>query len=506
VRGGKRGGRRPLWQQRAGLVLAYQAPVLLAIGAALLLPIGAALWEYRGAPPIAELRGFILPAAAAFLGGLAIRIRRPAVFTLTQHEALLVTTAAWILMGLLGALPFILILQTPPVDALLESVSGFTTAGTTMLTGLDALPRSILVWRMLTQWLGGLGILLIVLLVGQSRGSQAYSLLSAEGVKVNSGRLSLNFQRAAVRFTIIYFTLTLSQLLLTWLLGMPLFDSLYHAMTTVSTGGFSPHDESIAFYRNRPDLFPNFRLIELVVVLFMLAGGINFYVLYRLGRGQLRALWDGLEMRLLWLVLGGSTLIVALSAYLTLGGGLGDWLLRSLFEIASLISTTGYETTATGEFPRLARELFLMLMILGGCAGSTAGGIKLVRVGLLGKFLSHEIRRLRLPMHAVQVPVVDGTAVPDSTFRSAVFVVLLWLVYIALGGWFVSLMAPQLPIADAYSTVFSAIGVFGPSFISVGEVIALPDAAKLIFITGMLAGRLEILPLLVFFNPTAWRR
>ena len=316
-------GRAPLWRQRFLLVLAYQAPVLTAVGVSLLLPLVAAAWEAGGVPPWTEARGFLLPAALAILLGLTIRARRPAVFTLTQHEALLVTTAAWLLMGALGALPFVLILQTPPIDALLESVSGFTTAGTTMLVGLDQLPRSVLVWRMLTQWLGGLGILLIILLVGQSRGSQGYSLLSAEGVKVNSGRLSLNFQRAAIRFTIIYLVLTLSQMTITWLLGMPFFDSLYHAMTTVSTGGFSPHDESIAFYRHRPDLFPNYLAIELVIVFFMLAGGTNFYVLYRLSRGKLRALWDGMEMRLLWVVVGASTLIVAVSARLTLGGGLG---------------------------------------------------------------------------------------------------------------------------------------------------------------------------------------
>lgn len=497
--------RMPLWRQRLLLVLAYHAPVLTAVGLALLVPLLAAAWEARGLPPWPEARGFLLPAAVAVLLGQALRLRRPSVSSLTRHEALLVTTAVWLSIGLLGAMPFVLILGTPPVDALLESVSGFTTAGTTMLVGLDALPVSVLVWRMLTQWLGGLGILLIVLLVGQSRGSQMHSLLSAEGVKVDSGRLSLNFQSAAIRFTLIYVILTVSQTIITTLLGMPIFDSVYHAMTTVSTGGFSPHDESIAFYRHRPEQFPYFMAIEFVIVVFMIAGGTNFYVLGRLGRGQLAALWDGLEMRILWVVVGGATLIVTLSAWVLLGGGLGDWLLRSLFEVASIVSTTGYETTATGEFPRLSRELFLILMVIGGCAGSTAGGIKLIRVGLIGKFLTHEIHLLRLPPHALHVPTVDGRTVTDDTFRSAAFVIFLWLAYIALGGWLVSLMAPHLMIADAYSTVFSAIGVFGPSFIPVAEVIALPAAAKLIFIIGMLAGRLEILPLLVFFNPAAWR-
>lgn len=189
-----------------------------------------------------------------------------------------------------------------------------------MLTGLDALPRSIILWRALTQWLGGIGILLIVLLVGQSRGSRAVSLLNAEGVKVSSGRLSFNFKRAGYRFTVIYVILTVSQIGITWLLGMPLFDAIAHAMTTVSTGGFSPHDESITFYRNRPEQFPLYPAIEMVLIVFMLAGGVNFYVLYRLGRQELAALWDGMEMRILWLVFGAATAITTVAALFAFGG------------------------------------------------------------------------------------------------------------------------------------------------------------------------------------------
>lgn len=286
---------------------------------------------------------------------------------------------------------------------------------------------------------------------------------------------------------------------------MSIFDAITQAMTTVSTGGFSPHDESIAFYRNRPDQFPLFVWIELVIIVFMIAGGVNFYVLYRLGRRQISALWDGLEMRLLWVVIGLTTLIVAVNSFLTYGGGMGDWLLRSLFEISSIISTTGYETTATGSFPRLSKELFLLLMIIGGCAGSTAGGIKLIRLGLLSRLMGSEIRHLRSSPHSVHIPTIDNRPVSDLAFRQAVFILLLWLIYIAVGGLIITYLAPELPIADAFSTVFTAIGVFGPSFIPVDAVIALPGLAKVIFIIGMLAGRLEILPLLVFFNINAWR-
>ena len=497
--------RKSLWQQRIIRVLSFQAPVLTIIGLALFIPLGVAFYDANSFPSWPEARSFLIPALIALGIGLFIGRQRPAIKNLRPSDALLITTAAWIITGIVGAAPFILLLNTPLVDALFESVSGFTTAGTTMLTGLDMLPRSILVWRSLTQWLGGLGILLIILLVGQSQGNQGLHLLSAEGVKVSSGRLSLNFQRAAYRFTIIYLVLTISEIIIMALLGMSLFDSISHAMTTISTGGFSPHDESLAYYRNRPDIFPNFVAIELTIIIFMMAGGINFYVLYRLGRGQISALWDGLEMRLVWLVVGLATLIVTINALFFLKGSLADWFLRSLFLVASLVSTTGYETTATGSFPRLSREIILLLMLLGGGAGSTAGGIKVIRLAVLGKFLSYEIRQLRLPGHAVHMPFIDGRTLSNKAFRQAVFVLLLWLVYIVFAGSIVSLKTPDIAIADAYSTAFSAIGVYGPSFLPVEEVIAFPDLVKGVLIVGMLAGRLEILPLLVFFNLNAWR-
>ena len=498
--------RKSLWQQRAIRVFSFQAPVLTTIGLALFIPLIVAIFEARGLPSWHESRSYLIPALIALGVGLFIGRQRAGIIDLSPNDALLITTAAWLVTGVVGSLPFILLLDTPVFDALFESVSGFTTAGTTMLVGLDTLPRSILVWRSLTQWLGGLGILLIILLISQSQGNQGLHLLSAEGVKVSSGRLSLNFQRAAYRFTLIYLVLTISQILITAILGMSLFDSISHAMTTISTGGFSPHDESLAYYRNRPDMFPNFVAIELTVIIFMLAGGINFLVLYRLGRRQISALWDGLEMRLIWVVVGLATLIIMINAWFFLKGSLADWLLRALFLVASLVSTTGYETTPTGSFPRLSREIILLLMILGGGAGSTAGGIKFIRLAVLGKFLSYEIRQLRLPSHAVHLPFIDGRHISNKTFRQAVFVLLLWLVYIVVAGSIVSLKAPHLPIADAYSTVFSAIGVYGPSFLAVEEVIAFPNLVKGVLILGMLAGRLEILPLLVFFNVNAWRR
>ena len=236
------------WRRRLLLVLAYQAPVSLALGLALLLPLLFAAWEAQGLPAWLETRSYLLPALVCLAFGVAVRWRFGEVtWSLTGTESLLVTTAVWLTTGLIGAMPFVLLLATPPVDALLESVSGFTTAGTTMLTGLDTMPTSIIVWRSLIQWLGGMGVLLIVLIVGRAQGSSANSLLSAEGVKISSGRLSLNFAKAAVRFIQIYVVLTLLQTILTTLLGMSLFDSLSHAMTTVATGGFSPHDESSAF-------------------------------------------------------------------------------------------------------------------------------------------------------------------------------------------------------------------------------------------------------------------
>ncbi len=499
--------RQPVWRRRLILLLRYQVPVLLALAVALWLPIILAAWDARGWPSPTIFRGFLFPSILSFvLAGLLSRLPTPVNPALSGVEALLITTAAWITTGFVGALPLILGNDMTPIDAVFESLSGFTTAGTTMLMGIDQLPRAILLWRTLTQWLGGLGILLIVLLVGRAQGRSAYALLSAEGVKVDSGRLSLNFRQAAIRFMQIYFVLTLLQTIITFLLGMSFFDAISHAMTTVATGGFSPHDESISFYRARPEQFPLFLLIEWVVIIFMIAGSVNFYILFRLGKGQLSALWDGLEMRLLWLLFGGGTLLVSLNRWLVDGGSWLERVNEALFELASMISTTGYETSFTGAFPPLSKAFFFLIMIVGGCAGSTAGGIKIIRLGVLGKFLTHESRRLRTPTHSVLVPRIDGSPINDAVFRQSVFILLLWLIYIGVGGMLVMAMVPDLAIGDAFSTVFTAIGVFGPSFISVAEVIALPVGAKIIFIIGMLAGRLEILPLIIFFNPAAWRR
>jgi trk system potassium uptake protein TrkH len=487
------------------LVLRHQVPVLYAVALALCLPLVLAAWDARGLPSAVEARGFLLPAllAAAMAGSIQF-VLPPRSTQLRTTEAFLVTGMSWVLTGLVTALPFAIVLGMSPVDALHESVSGIATVGTTVLVGLDALPRSILIWRAILQWLGGMGILVIVLLVGRAQGNASHTLLGAEGVKVDSGRLSLNFAQSARRFLQIYLILTIAQVILTSLLGMPLFDSLAHAMTTVATGGYSPHDESLAFYRNRPAIYPHHAAMEWVVMVFMLAGGINFYVLYRLSRGSLRALWDGLEMRLLWAVVGGATLLVCI-ALMREGRPLAPALQDAAFEVVSLVSTTGFETSPIIDFPASAQLVALFLMLVGGCAGSTAGGIKLIRVGLFGKLIAHEAGRLRSGPRQVRVPVADGRPIREQAFRQANFMLLLWLCYLGFGGAIVSWVAPDLGLAAAYSTVLSALGGFGPSLASVGRVIALPDSAKLVLILGMLAGRLEILPLLVFFDPRAWR-
>lgn len=455
--------RRPAWRRRAVAVAAYQAPVLMAVGVALLVPTGLALAGARDAASWRAVHGFAGPAAVALgLGALARRRRQAGPATLTQTDALLVTTAAWIVTTALGALPYGFVLGVPWLDAVFESASGFATAGTTMLVGLDGLPPSVLLWRGLTQWLGGLGILLLVLLIGRSRGSEAFSLLNAEGVaQVGPGRLALNFRVAVERFTLIYVALTVAQIVLYRFLGLSGLDSVVHAMTTTATGGFSTHDASVAFFRQDPAAFPRFAAIERVIAVFMLAGSINFYAHFRLVRGDVRALWDGLEMRLFWAVLGLATAVTAASVWLAQADAARDWVWVSFFTVASLMSTTGFEIVPAGEFPRLAREVFLFLMVVGGAAGSTAGGIKLIRLGLLGKLIAHELAVLRLPPHAVRAVQVDGRPVSDRVFRQVAFLFLAWMAYVAASGLVISVQAPDLEIGDAYAVACSALGGSG---------------------------------------------
>ncbi len=464
----------------------------------------------RGTAP-----AFIIPAIISLLAGLIL----PKIFKdngIDLTSSMLLCAIAWISISMIGALPYILAVEAGFIDGFFEAMSGFTTTGITVFSGLDTMPQSILFWRSITQWLGGLGVLSLFLLVLFNTGG-SHHIFGAESHKISSSRITPGLFNTVKSLWIVYGILTMTAALIYFLEGMTVFDAVNHALTTLSTGGFSPHDASIDFYRQTGE--HNYRLIEYTVTFFMLLGGINFLVHYRILRGDFKAVWDTEEIRTWWkLLLIFIFLIMLNHLYKNTGidffkeSGIKTILLKmeevfryTVFQVIALITTTGYGTKDIGApyFPALAKQLFLIMMVIGGCVGSTAGGIKITRIVILKKLVNREIFKLRFDNRTLSKIKLDGVLLSDDeVFRTAALF-FYWMFLLLVGGA-ITAMFSNLTGWQAFSGMFSALGNIGPCYISVPEMINLSPLVKLTYIIGMLAGRLEILPVLLLFTRKAW--
>ena len=473
-----------------------------------LVPLGVRVLAEPGAHAPVPASAFWLPAVVALVTGLALKrnVRFP---SLDSRRAMVLCALGWLVVSAVGALPFYLGLDMPLVDAYFESVSGFTTTGITMLQGLETLPPSVLFWRALIQWLGGLGILtffLGILYTGQS----AQQLFGAESHKVFSKRPAPSLLRTLRILWLIYALYTAAVALALALEGVGTFDAVTHAMTCLSTGGYSTYDASIGHFAAVGH--PHFRAIEYTFIVGMMLGGMSFFVHYRLLRGGVRALWDGLEVRLWWVLLAGATAIVMVDHFRRFAADaatLTGWeavFRTSLFQVMALVTTTGFGTEDIGAayFPAAAKQVFLVLMVVGGCVGSTGGGLKVLRVGILAKMLGRHVRMLIYGRRSQHPVVVDGEVVETSELRRVAALFFAWMALLLVGGLATALLSDHGPLESA-SGMFSALGNIGPCYIPVGDVTVLHPVIKIVYILGMVAGRLEILPLLLLFSPRTWR-
>jgi len=309
---------------------------------------------------------------------------------------------------------------------------------------------------------------------------------------------------------VIYVVLSAAVAAALMLEGMSLYDAASHTMTALSTGGYSPYDASIGYYQAAG--YRHFVLIEYTLVAAMLLGGMSFFVHYRISRGEWRALWDGLEMRLWWIILGAATGLVMIAHFRKFGtrgfdpGVIHDVFRASLFQVTSILTTTGFATRdiASDYFPAAARQVFLVLMVIGGCVGSTGGGIKVLRIGVLIKMVTRQVRRLVYGPDSVHPVVVDGEVVRPEELRRISALFFAWIALLVFGGLVTALLS-DLDALAAGSGMFSALGNIGPCYIPVAEMSALHWAVKLVYILGMLAGRLEIVPLLLLFSRRTWK-
>jgi trk system potassium uptake protein TrkH len=488
-------------------VLHVTGSLLMVLGVLLPVPIivAAVYWGTRG-DGWRTVAAFAVPALCSTLAGLILR----RVFRdgkVDAAGAMLICAIGWLAASAVGAVPFVLGIRASGLDGYFEAMSGFTTTGITVFSGLDGMPRSILFWRAFTQWLGGTGILSFFLLI-TFRAAGAHHVFGAESHKIAAGRPAPGLFSTLRILWSIYGGFTVLSVALLALEGMPVFDAVCHTFTALSTGGFSPYDSSIAHYGLAGH--PHYRLIEYTLTLVMLLGGINFLVHYRVLTGELKALWDNIEMRYWWGFIGAFTLLILVDHLRHAGASAvadPERVLRlTLFQVVSILTTTGFGTQDIGSdfFPVLSRQLFLVMMVIGGCVGSTGGGIKVLRVAILNRLMSRELFKLRAPSRASTRLVIDGRPVPEDEVHRVAALFFTWVALLLAGGAVTALFSNQDALAS-FSGMFSALGNIGPCYISAGDMINMHPAVKVTYIFGMLAGRLEILPVLLLFTRKAWQ-
>jgi trk system potassium uptake protein TrkH len=420
---------------------------------------------------------------------------------LRLRDGFVIVVMFWTVLSAIGALPFVLA-DHPHLsitDAVFESVSGLTTTGATVITELESLPMSVLYYRQQLQWLGGMGIIVLAVAVLPMLGIGGMQLYRAETPgPMKDNKLTPRITETAKALWFIYLGLTIACALAYWVAGMSVFDAVGHAFSTVAIGGFSTHDASMGYF-NSP-------LIDIIAVVFMLLAGVNFslhFIAFR--RQSIRGYWQDSEFRFYLLLLSLVTLFTVIGLYLTeTYDDFEDALVNGLFQAVSIGTTAGFTTAEFYNWPGFIAILLLFSSFVGGCAGSTGGGIKVIRLLLLVKQGMREITRLVHP--SAHIPVRIGAKTVDSRVVEAVWG--FFALYVAsFTVMYLALASTGLDLMTAFSAVAASINNLGPGLAGVGPHYAeMHDPGKWILCFAMLLGRLEIFTLLVLLTPAFWRR
>jgi trk system potassium uptake protein TrkH len=468
--------------------------ILLVEGAFLLAPLAVALF-------FGESDWLVFLEVAALCGVVGFLLTRIPTGSQKMHarDGFAAVGLCWLLLSLSGALPYVLSGAIPHyVDAVFETASGLTTTGSTILTEIEHLPRGILFWRAQTQWMGGMGVLVLFLALIPKLGDGAVYLMRAESPGPIKSKLVPKVGMTAKILYGIYIGLTVAETLALKLAGMGWYEALTHAFTTISTGGFSVKNASIAAY-NSP-------LIDWIIIVFMFLSGVNFSLLFLALRGRFREVLHSEELHLYTALALGGTLLICLNLFVRTGESIGRTFTDAAFQVVTVMTTTGYATVDYEFWPTFCKTILVLLMFAGACAGSTAGGIKSARLLLLSKDLRRELKKIQHP-NQVNVIKVDGQRVEENVVTAAGVFFFAYMLLLLVGTLIVSW--DNLNFTEAFTSVLTclsnvgpALGVVGPT----GNFSALSDVSKIVLSVSMLLGRLELLPLLVLLFPSLWRR
>ena len=468
--------------------------ILLTEAALLMLPTAVAAVYGEAVLP------FLIPALLLTVIGLALGLRAPKRSSLYARDGFAVVALAWVLMSVFGAMPFVISGDIPHfVDAFFETVSGFTTTGASILTEIEPLGRGVLFWRSFTHWVGGMGVLVFVMAILPMSAGDGHGmhLMRAEVPGPSVGKLVSRMGDTAKILYGIYLAMTVIEIVLLLLGGMPLFDACIHAFGTAGTGGFSCRNLSVGAYDSA--------YFDVVIGVFMLLFGVNFNLYYFLLIKRFRDVFRSEELRAYLLIVGVAVAAIA-ADIVHIYGTVGRSLRYAFFQVASIITTTGFATADFNAWPEFSRAILVILMFVGACAGSTGGGVKVARVVILCKTSLGDMRKMLHP-NAVTTVRFEGKPLTDRTIRS---VHLFLTVYILIFTASVLLLSlERFDLVTTFTAVAACINNIGPGLEVVGPMgnyAQFSPAAKLLLSFDMLVGRLEIFPMLLLFAPSIWKR
>ena len=431
---------------------------------------------------------------AVAIGSLSF-VAKKKKLTVRAREGLAIAGLVWIIVSFIGALPFWISGEIPSlIDAVFETVSGFTTTGSTILLDIEALSYASLFWRSFTHWIGGMGVLVLALALLPGNDTQSMHIMRAEVPGPTVGKLVSRIRVTARILYIIYIALTVLEIVFLLIGGMPLFDSIVTSFATAGTGGFAIKNASIAAY--------NSAYIDIVITLFMLLFSVNFTLYYMILLGQFKTAVKSEELR--WF--GGIVLVAIAIDILPLYDGFFEALRYSSFQVASIVSTTGFITANYDLWPTFSQTVLVGLMFIGACAGSTGGGIKVYRVVVICKTAFANVRRQLFPRTVA--PLKHEGKLLDNEVKSGITGYM--FAYIIIGTVSTLLIAlDDLNFSEAFTAMAACLNNIGPGLGSIGAVgnfSHLSNLSKIVLIFDMLAGRLELFPILAIFYPTAWKK
>jgi len=431
---------------------------------------------------------FLGVALFCLLGGHLLKGKRPENTAIFSSEGYISVALCWIMLSICGALPFYFSGYFPnPVDALFEIVSGFTTTGATILSDVEILPRSILMWRSFSHWIGGMGVLVFMLAILPMAGASSMYLMRAESPGPSVGKLVPKVRSTAKILYVIYFFMTVAEMILLVFAGCPLFDSINLSFATAGTGGFGVLNSSAGDYNIA---------IQVILTMFMILFGVNFNVYFLIYSGNAREALQCEEARTYFGIIGISTLLIAVNTF-PMFANFGETLLHAAFQVASIITTTGFSSTDFDLWPEFSRTILVILMFIGACAGSTGGGIKVSRIVIMIKTVAKELSFIIHPRN-VRKTCFEKKPVEHEVLRSINVFLISYLIIFVLSTLIVSL--DNLDGITNFTAVASAVNNIGPGLAKAGPTqnfSIFSDLSKLVLIFDMLAGRLEIFPMLI---------